>query len=217
LVNCVKSCEILARQTRYDATKHSFTLNQLTIGAARIYYDQPSMDAINPLLCPNCGEALANLAGTQRFACPSCGRDLYLLSPKKVVIADPLSDFRAPEHQAARDGADAPIAKITNRQNELSPRRKQRIAELAHERVAQEQISTLQARRLGIWSIVLGILLLGLGAVRQIYLQDDWLAVAIIVFGGILLCGGVFLGIRFYFDARTLTEIEKNFEDKVNR
>jgi hypothetical protein len=27
----------------------------------------------------------------------------------------------------------------------------------------------------------------------------------------------VFLGIRFYFDARTLTEIEKNFEDKVNR
>lgn len=169
-------------------------------------------DVINPI-CPNCGEALGKLSDKHYFDCPTCGRELEMLSPKKVVIAEPLLDFSVQDQPERTRPSLSHVTQIINWESTLSPQRRKRSAELADVRVAQERLSNFKARGFGIWSIVLGIFSLGMGWLRYIYLQDDWLAVAIGVFGIISLCGGIFMSIRAHFAIQTLTKSENGLEE----
>jgi len=170
------------------------------------------MDEIKNLLCPNCGGALAHVSQSSRFTCPACGRELEMRSPRKVIIAEPLADFAAPDQARRANPAPAPGTSAPPWVNTLSPQRKKRSAELAQERLTQERVINFKTRGLGIWSIVLGIFALGMGWLRWLYLQDDWMGVAMGVFGALSLCGGLVMTLRFYFTARALTENDKERE-----
>lgn len=75
-----------------------------------------------------------------------------------------------------------------------------------------ERNANTKGRVFGVMSMMLGLFALGMAWLRQLYLRDDWMALAIGVFGILSLCGGAFMTIRFYFTARALTEMEKEVD-----
>lgn len=172
------------------------------------------MDIETDLICPNCGEYLVSPPNERHFNCPVCGRALELISRKKVVIAEPLPDFKDLDQVGAGDVWPSLEPSIPNWESGLSIQRRQRNTELTQARITQERVSNLQASRLGIWSMVLGIVSLGMGWLRQLYIPTDWVVIAMVLFGMVSLGGGSFITIRFYYVSRSLTKIENQHEKK---
>ena len=159
------------------------------------------------LICPNCGGLIKQKTQERLFPCPVCERELELIPPHKLIIADPLPDYyvrdRTTTETVAPLGATTPMPKW---ESSLSPQRRKRNSILVHERLAQERINQFKASWMGIWSILLGLGTLGLGWLRQNLLPPDWITLGLVAFGVISLVGGIVLTIRFYYTARTITE-----------
>ena len=140
-----------------------------------------------------------------------------LSADNKVTLAKPIQTYLAlDDHATASWGTDLPdkdVLSIPQRSNQ----RKQKAAEIALERIANEKRDFTKGIWYGILFIVFGCIFILVAFLRQSFISSDWLNWIGFAVGLAFLPLGAYFAYWFYKSSQTLSRDEEEIGEEIIR
>jgi uncharacterized membrane protein YcjF (UPF0283 family) len=147
-------------------------------------------------------------------ACNHCGETLLVFADRRVVLANPIRTYLAPNNSAEKSEQTRVHFSATTRPP-ISAERRRRTAQLAYERVTQQQQLDHSGLVCGVLAIVFGGVLGILSWLRSEYIQNDWIGWAGMWIGALVFAAGMFVAIWFFRSLRSAQAVKREIEKEI--
>ena len=167
-------------------------------------------------VCPNCGKSIDIKPAKSAIRCNHCGEPLLVSPGSRVVLANPIRSYLTPENSDEESGHPQ-IRFSAPTRPPVSAERRKRTAQLAYERVTQQEQLDHSGLVYGILAIVFGGVLDILSWLRSEYVQSDWVGWVGLWIGALVFVAGAFVTTWFFRSLRSAQaakrEIKKEMQD----
>jgi DNA-directed RNA polymerase subunit RPC12/RpoP len=164
--------------------------------------------------CPNCGKLIDIQSPESAVECNHCGEALLVSPGSRVVLANPIRTYLAPDNSAEKSEHTRARFSVAPRPP-ISAQRRKRTAHLAYERVTQQEQLDHSGLVYGILAIVFGGFLGLLSWLRSEYVQSDWVGWAGLWIGALVLVAGTFVTTWFYRSLRSAQAAKREIEKEI--
>jgi DNA-directed RNA polymerase subunit RPC12/RpoP/uncharacterized membrane protein YcjF (UPF0283 family) len=165
-------------------------------------------------VCPNCGKLIDIQSAKSAIMCNHCGEALLVSPGSRVVLANPIRSYLTPEDSDEKSEHLRIRFSATTRPP-ISTERRKRTAQLAYERMTQQEQLDHSGLVYGILAIVFGGVLGILGWLRSEYVQNDWIGWAGVWIGALVFAAGTFITILFFHSLRSAKSAKREIEREM--
>jgi len=167
--------------------------------------------------CPNCGELLEFQSQVSEFNCSHCGEALRLSSDHKLILVKPIETYMVLEETPGIVPEGPWEGNVAQPIPAISPQRKRRAAELALQRIANQERDVVRGFFYGSLFVVFGGIFILASSLRWLFVSDDWLNLVGLGLGLVLIPVGIYFGYWFYRSSQALKRDEEEIKREIIR
>jgi DNA-directed RNA polymerase subunit RPC12/RpoP len=169
---------------------------------------------VKDVLCPNCGKLIDIQSAQPAITCKHCQEKLLVVAGSRVVLANPVRTYFAPDAPSEKDGR-SPLQPSVATRPPVSAERKKKTARLAYERIAREEQLDRSGFVYGMLAILFGGFLGILSWLRLEYLENDWTGRIGLATGVCVVALGAFVSVRFFRSLKSAQAIKCEIEKEL--